>query len=534
MIHKFTFGLLALAFLAGAMEAQATCTAGNPNNAMVEATPTYNAATAPNGLEGHADGTVTHHLTGLIWSRCSVGQYWDGATCVGDASTMPWAKALTASVTANTNHYLGYSDWRLPNRRELLSIRETCGYQPAINQEVFPATPDIVRYWSSTTFQQSANTAWTNSQEEPKSDWLAARLVRGGRMGADFDRLAPQVKDENLLEVTVIPGYIPFASFEFNRAGLAYWVVVPQGSAAPTAAEVKAGGSYRGVEIAASGTEGAALTFTIGLGGLAGATNYDFYVVGYDANNDALAYTPSHASFTTSDAPDPFTFTDQFGVARDTLITSDTITVSGITASMNIYIFGGEYRVNGGVWTTADGTVNNGDTVQVRHTSAAVFGGTTITMLAVGGGGDVFYSVTENDTDGDGTGDLTDPDDDGDGVPDVDDALPFDPTESVDTDGDGIGNNVDTDDDGDGVDDRIDAFPLDPAESVDTDDDGIGNNADTDDDGDGVDDVDDAFPLDPTRSETATTTSGGGGGGAFGLWGLLALFGFVYRLWWRE
>jgi hypothetical protein len=74
----------------------------------------------------------------------------------------------------------------------------------------------------------------------------------------------------------------------------------------------------------------------------------------------------------------------------------------------------------------------------------------------------------------DGT-DLTEPmlvfsaDWDSDGVWDVDDAFPFDDTESVDTDGDGIGNNADTDDDNDGVLDINDDYPLDPNESVNAD-----------------------------------------------------------------
>ena len=53
-----------------------------------------------------------------------------------------------------------------------------------------------------------------------------------------------------------------------------------------------------------------------------------------------------------------------------------------------------------------------------------------------------------------------DGDADNDGIPDSDDALPFDPSETVDTDGDGIGNHQDIDDDGDLVPDVDDAQPL--------------------------------------------------------------------------
>ncbi|QYJ97010.1 hypothetical protein K0J45_16050 [Shewanella alkalitolerans] len=88
------------------------------------------------------------------------------------------------------------------------------------------------------------------------------------------------------------------------------------------------------------------------------------------------------------------------------------------------------------------------------------------------------FTITGEDTDGDGLPNEIDPDDDNDGVNDEDDAFPLDPTETTDTDGDGIGNNADNDDDNDGVNDEDDAFPLDPTETQDSDGDGIGDNSD--------------------------------------------------------
>ena len=92
-----------------------------------------------------------------------------------------------------------------------------------------------------------------------------------------------------------------------------------------------------------------------------------------------------------------------------------------------------------------------------------------------------------------------DNDNDWDGVYDLEDAFPFDRTESVDTDGDGMGNNADTDDDGDGVSDANDAFPLDPSDYSDNDKDNVGDKTDPDDDNDGYLDANDAFPLDPSE-----------------------------------
>lgn len=94
--------------------------------------------------------------------------------------------------------------------------------------------------------------------------------------------------------------------------------------------------------------------------------------------------------------PDPFTFTDVTGVPLSTLQTSNAVTVSGITASTPISVASGEYELgsNPGVWTASDGMVNNGDTVRVRHTSAAAYSTAVHTILTIGGVADTFTSTT--------------------------------------------------------------------------------------------------------------------------------------------
>jgi hypothetical protein len=95
--------------------------------------------------------------------------------------------------------------------------------------------------------------------------------------------------------------------------------------------------------------------------------------------------------------PDPFTFTDVTGVPLSTEQISSPITVSGITAPALISIVGGEYELgsNPGVWTSIAGTVSNGDTVRVRHTSAATYSTAVDTTLTIGGVPDTFTSTTE-------------------------------------------------------------------------------------------------------------------------------------------
>ena len=93
----------------------------------------------------HNDGTVTDNQTGLMWMRCSLGQIWDGASCTGNVTKFTWEEALS---TPGHNDFAGFTDWYLPNFRELNSIVELACVHPAINQTVFPDTPSYV-YWSS-------------------------------------------------------------------------------------------------------------------------------------------------------------------------------------------------------------------------------------------------------------------------------------------------------------------------------------------------------------------------------------------------
>lgn len=190
-------------------------------------------------------------------------------------------------------------------------------------------------------------------------------------------------------------------------------------------------------------------------------------------------------------------------VMGDTLISLDSVSCNA-TAFSGTYILTAEDLTMEMITNQATATARLQDSIMVSDLSddTSVLADidsegdgepddpTVLTVILAGPCGLVFI-----DTDMDGTCDAEDDDDDNDGVLDVDDAFPFNATESVDTDGDGFGDNGDFDDDNDSVDDRFDAFPLDPNESIDTDEDGIGDNADLNDDGDSCDDIFDNDPL---------------------------------------
>tara|TARA_E500000331_G_scaffold358644_1_gene428381 strand:+ start:32228 stop:33691 length:1464 start_codon:yes stop_codon:yes gene_type:complete len=98
----------------------------------------------------------------------------------------------------------------------------------------------------------------------------------------------------------------------------------------------------------------------------------------------------------TDTTPSTFNFTDQNDVRRDQVITSNSITVVGINTATNISITGGTYSIAGGAYIASAGTVTNGQTITVRHTSSSSLETITNTILTIGGVGDTFSSTTRD------------------------------------------------------------------------------------------------------------------------------------------
>jgi len=63
-----------------------------------------------NSFTSNGDGTITDSATGLMWMQADSG------------TGMNWKDALAYAQTKNAANYLGHSDWRLPNAKELQSI----------------------------------------------------------------------------------------------------------------------------------------------------------------------------------------------------------------------------------------------------------------------------------------------------------------------------------------------------------------------------------------------------------------------------
>jgi hypothetical protein len=137
-----------------------------------------NATGAPDTTSPSTDWACTRdNVTGRVWSVQTLG-------------TMTWTAAQSANANDNTRSRCGYTDWRMPTRRELLNIVNNGTSRPAIDDSYFPATQRAA-YWSSNTTSAYSNITfgvvyygWTvnfdsgtvDAPEQTTSQYL--RLVR--------------------------------------------------------------------------------------------------------------------------------------------------------------------------------------------------------------------------------------------------------------------------------------------------------------------------------------------------------------------
>lgn len=95
---------------------------------------------------------VIDRATGLMWPRNgnSYGGNEGGADIWQEA--VDWAQGL---------NWADYTDWRLPNVRELASIADYAHYNPAVDTTIFSNIQSgSNRYWTSTTYKDNTGYAW--------------------------------------------------------------------------------------------------------------------------------------------------------------------------------------------------------------------------------------------------------------------------------------------------------------------------------------------------------------------------------------
>jgi hypothetical protein len=121
---------------------------------------------------------VRDNVTGLIW---------EGKTTANMNDEYTFAGAATYAISANTAALCGATGWRVPTRRELLSIVHHGAHSPAIDTNYFPNTT-IYWYWSSDIYAPDPTQAWfvffkvgTLDPGLRTQQSNQVRLVRGGQ-----------------------------------------------------------------------------------------------------------------------------------------------------------------------------------------------------------------------------------------------------------------------------------------------------------------------------------------------------------------
>ena len=155
--------------------------------------------------------TVRDNVTGLIWelkqNKNGIKDYsmpqdadntytWydsNPETNGGNAGTPGDGTDTEDFINAlNADNFGGFSDWRLPTRKELRSIVNHGNYNPSIDTASFPNTQSS-DYWSSTTFASATYAAWpilfylgNDINSATKSSSTYVRAVRGKESQKQF------------------------------------------------------------------------------------------------------------------------------------------------------------------------------------------------------------------------------------------------------------------------------------------------------------------------------------------------------------
>ncbi len=116
-------------------------------------------ATAPLArYESPGKGLVSDKETGLMWRQCVEGV--NGEACDNGAPVeLTWAEALLYPGSINKGGLAGFSDWRIPNIRELSTLAELQCVTPAMNLQMFVNAPSS-HVWSSSPYHFYTHYSW--------------------------------------------------------------------------------------------------------------------------------------------------------------------------------------------------------------------------------------------------------------------------------------------------------------------------------------------------------------------------------------
>lgn len=102
--------------------------------------------------------------------------------------------------------------------------------------------------------------------------------------------------------------------------------------------------------------------------------------------------------------PNPFAFDARTGVASNTAVESNSVTITGIDIPTTVSITGGAYSIENSAFTDADGVITAGQSIRLRVTSSPSLSTATHATLTIGGVSAGFSVSTRGATSGGGGG----------------------------------------------------------------------------------------------------------------------------------
>ena len=97
-----------------------------------------------NHFTDNVNGTITDNITNLVWQK------------IHSTDSLNWEQSLTYADTATIG---GYTDWRLPNIKELHSLNDENFVNPSVNNAFF-SNVGVNKFWSSTSLPNQTTKAW--------------------------------------------------------------------------------------------------------------------------------------------------------------------------------------------------------------------------------------------------------------------------------------------------------------------------------------------------------------------------------------
>ncbi len=148
-------------------------------------------------LKNNGNSTISDIDTGLMWQKSSSGS-------MAWASAIKYCEGLTLA---------GYTDWRLPNIRELVSLTEDRKRNPSIDSNLLEETGFQYNYWSSTPSAGNPDNRWVVSFSDSSTSTQVktnkrnyARCVRGQKRALLDYR-----------EISINPGSIDYGYLGINE-----------------------------------------------------------------------------------------------------------------------------------------------------------------------------------------------------------------------------------------------------------------------------------------------------------------------------